>query len=190
MTLNKQRCSWCGNDEVYIDYHDKEWGVPVKNDAVFYEFLLLESFQAGLSWITILKKRENFSVAFDNFDYRKIAAYDQEKIEALRNDKGIVRNKLKIRAAISNAQAFMAIQKEHGSFSTYIWRFVDGKPIQNQWGNHEDIPASTPLSDAISKDLKKRGFKFVGSVIIYSLLQATGLINDHVTSCFRHKELS
>jgi len=190
MTLNNQRCVWSGKDETYIEYHDNEWGVPVKSDAIFYEFILLESFQAGLSWITILKKRENFRIAFDNFDYRKIANYNEEKIEVLRNDKGIIRNKLKIKAAISNAQAFMAIQKEFGSFSTYIWRFVDGKPIQNQWKNHEEVPVSTPLSDAISKDLKKRGFKFVGSVIVYSFLQATGLINDHVTSCFRHKELS
>lgn len=189
MTLDKKRCSWCGSDPLYIDYHDKEWGVPITDDTTFFEFILLESFQAGLSWITILKKRENFRKSFDNFDYQKIATYDKTKVELLRNDKGIIRNKLKINAAITNAQAFMEVQKEFGSFSTYIWQFVHGEPIQNQWKNHQDVPASTALSDAVSKDLKKRGFKFVGSIIIYSLLQATGVVNDHVTSCFRHEEL-
>lgn len=189
MISDKIRCTWCGNDPLYIDYHDQEWGVPIKDDATFYEFLLLESFQAGLSWITILKKRANFKKAFDNFDYQKIATYDQKKIEALRNDKGIVRNKLKINAAITNAQAFMEVQKEFGSFSNYIWQFVDGEPIQNHWNIHDEVPASTEVSGVISNDLKRRGFKFVGSIIIYSLLQATGLVNDHVVSCFRYEEL-
>lgn len=190
MTLEKTRCSWCGNDPLYMEYHDEEWGVPVKDDAVFFEFLLLEGFQAGLSWITILRRRENFRKAFDSFNYRKIAKYDEKKMEALREDEGIIRNKLKIKAAVTNAQAFMKVQKEFGSFSEYVWQFVDNTPIQNYWDNHEDAPATTEISDALSKDLKKRGFKFVGSTIMYAFMQATGLVNDHVTSCFRHKKLS
>lgn len=186
MNSDKKRCSWCGTDPLYVEYHDTEWGVPVYDDSVFYEFLLLESFQAGLSWITILRKRENFRTAFDQFDYRKIAEYEDKKLESLRNNPGIIRNKLKIKAAVSNAQAFLKIQEEFGSFSKYIWNFVDGKPIVNQWKTHDEIPAHTDLSDAVSKDLKKRGFKFVGSTIIYSFLQATGLIQDHVQSCFRY----
>lgn len=187
--MEKTRCGWSGTDSLYIKYHDKEWGVPVFDDKVFYEFLLLESFQAGLSWITILKKRKNFSDAFDNFDYRKIAEYDQIKIEELRNNPGIIRNKLKINATVSNAKAFMKIQKEFGSFSNYIWKFVDNKPIVNNWKTLKEVPANTELSNLISNDLKKFGFKFVGTTIIYSFLQATGLINDHIISCFRHQEL-
>lgn len=187
--MEKTRCGWSGNDPVYIKYHDTEWGVPVFDDSVFYEFLLLESFQAGLSWITILKKRENFAAAFDNFDYKKIANYDDSKIEELRNNAGIIRNKLKIKAAITNARAFMEVQKEFGSFSNYIWKFVENKPIINRWKTLDEVPSNTELSDAISKDLKKRGFKFVGTTIIYSFLQATGIINDHIVSCFRHQEV-
>jgi len=185
-----KRCNWCENDALYMKYHDEEWGVPVKNDALFFEFLLLESFQAGLSWITILKKRENFRKAFDNFDYKKIATYDESKIKSLLQNEGIVRNKLKIHSAIINANAFMQIQKDFGSFSNYIWKFVHGKTIVNKWKRHEEIPAQTPLSDIISKDLKKRDFKFVGSTIIYAFLQATGIVNDHLESCFRHGEVA
>lgn len=183
------RCGWVTNDPVYIEYHDKEWGVPVYDDGKFFEFLLLEFFQAGLSWLTILKKRENFRKAFDDFDYRKIARYDDKKVEQLLNDKGIIRNRLKINAAISNAAAFMKVQEEFGSFSKYIWSFVDGKPIQNSYKSLKEVPANTPLSDKISKDLKKRGFKFVGTTVIYAHMQATGMVNDHTTDCFRHEEV-
>ena len=189
MSLEKQRCSWCGTDPLYLRYHDEEWGVPVTDDKTMFEFLILETFQAGLSWITILRKRENFKNAFDGFNYKKIAKYDQAKIDSLLQDKGIIRNKLKVHSAISNAQAFMEIQKEFGSFSEYIWGFVNGQPIKNNWKNHQDVPATTELSDALSKELKKRGFKFVGSTVMYAHMQATGLINDHVESCFRHKEI-
>jgi len=188
--MEKKRCSWCGNDPLYMAYHDEEWGVPVYDDDTLFEFLILETFQAGLSWITVLKKRENFRKAFDDFDYKKIAKYSEEKEEILRQDAGIIRNKLKIKASITNAQAFIKIQKDFGSFSTYIWAFVDGKPIVNTFKNLSEVPANTPLSDAISKDLKKRGFKFVGSTVIYAHMQATGMVNDHVKECFRYKELS
>lgn len=181
----KKRCSWCGNDSLYMAYHDNEWGVPVYDDQTLFEFLLLETFQAGLSWITILRKRENFREAFDNFNYKKIAAYDLEKYEALMQNQGIIRNKLKVKSATSNAIAFMAIQKEFGSFSNYIWQFTDYKPIINYWEKMSDIPPRTELSDAISKDLKKRGFKFVGSTVMYAHMQATGMVNDHITSCFK-----
>jgi DNA-3-methyladenine glycosylase I len=183
------RCHWAGEDPLYIAYHDKEWGVPVYDDAKLFEFLILETFQAGLSWITVLRKRENFRRAFDNFDYKKIALYNEKKQELLKQDASIIRNKLKIKATISNAQAFIEIQKEFGSFSKYIWDFVDGTPIQNTWKNEGEIPANTPLSDTISKDLKNRGFKFVGSTVIYAHMQATGMVNDHTTSCFRYKQL-
>ncbi|WP_114491176.1 DNA-3-methyladenine glycosylase I [Candidatus Ulvibacter alkanivorans] len=188
--MKRERCPWCGDDPLYVSYHDTEWGVPVYDDATLFEFLLLETFQAGLSWITILRKRENFRKAFDDFDYQKIAAYNEPKIASLLQDPGIIRNKLKVRSAVSNAQAFIHIQKEFGSFSKYIWDFVDGKPIQNNYKKMEDVPANTPLSDAISKDLKKHGFKFVGSTVIYAHMQATGMVNDHLTSCFRHKEVT
>ncbi|WP_310991420.1 DNA-3-methyladenine glycosylase I [Aequorivita marina] len=189
MNLEKVRCGWCGTDPLYVKYHDEEWGVPVKDDDTFFEFLLLETFQAGLSWITILRKRENFKKAFDNFDYKKIAQYEQSKIDALLQDKGIIRNKLKVHSAVSNAKAFMEIQKEFGSFSDYIWRFVNNEPIKNTWKNYTDAPATTPISDALSKDLKKRGFKFVGSTVIYATMQATGMVNDHVEDCFRYNEV-
>ena len=195
--LNKQhaisevkRCGWCLGDPLYEKYHDQEWGVPLHNDRKLFEFLVLEGFQAGLSWITILRKRENFRKAFDDFDFEKIAAYSDSKIDSLMKDTGIIRNKLKIRSTITNARAFLKIREEFGSFNKYIWDFVEGKTIQNKWRDKSQVPASTPLSDKISKDLKKRGFKFVGSTIIYSHMQATGMVNDHEVSCFRHKELS
>jgi len=188
--MTKQRCAWCGNDPLYVNYHDTEWGVPVYDDDKLFEFLILETFQAGLSWITILRKRENFRKAFDNFDYKKIANYSEKKYESLLQDAGIIRNKLKIKATISNAIAFMEVQKEFGSFSKYIWGFTNGKPIKNKFKNLSEIPATTELSDILSKDLKKRGFKFVGSTVIYAHIQATGMVNDHVTSCFRYKEVN
>lgn len=187
--MNKNRCTWCGDDPLYVKYHDDEWGVPVYDDDKLFEFLILETFQAGLSWITVLRKRENFRKAFDNFDYRKIAKYDDNKFNELIQNAGIIRNKLKIKATISNAVAFMEVQKEFGSFSKYIWAFVNHKPIVNSWKTLNEIPAKTELSDKISKDLKKRGFKFVGSTVIYAHMQATGMVNDHVTDCFRHKEV-
>lgn len=187
--MDKIRCKWSTSDPLYEDYHDNEWGVPVYDDATLFEFLILETFQAGLSWITILRKRENFRRAFDNFDYKKIANYQQSKIDALLQDAGIIRNKLKVNATVTNAQAFIKIQKEFGSFSNYIWGFVDGKPIKNNFKSPEEVPANTALSDTISKDLKKRGFKFVGTTVIYAHMQATGMVNDHQTSCFRYNEV-
>ncbi|WP_420603870.1 DNA-3-methyladenine glycosylase I [Flagellimonas sp.] len=187
--MSKHRCGWCEGDSLYEDYHDQEWGVPVKDDETLFEFLILETFQAGLSWITVLKKRENFRKAFDDFDYKKIAKYDQAKIEELLDNPGIIRNKLKVNATVSNAQAFIKVQEEFGSFSNYIWGFVDGKPIKNSLKNYKEGPATTPLSDTISKDLKKRGFKFVGSTVIYAQMQATGMVNDHEVSCFRYNEV-
>jgi DNA-3-methyladenine glycosylase I len=181
---NKTRCAWCEKDDLYRKYHDEEWGIPVYDDATLFEFLILETFQAGLSWYTILAKREHFRLALDNFDYKKIVNYSEEKIEELLLNPGIIRNKLKVRATISNAQAFMKVQEEFGSFSKYIWGFVDGKPIDNKLQSLKDIPATTPLSDAISKDLKKRGFKFVGSTVVYAHMQATGMVNDHIESCW------
>ncbi len=181
----KVRCGWCEKDDLYREYHDQEWGNPIYDDATLFEFLLLETFQAGLSWHTVLKKRGSFRTAFTQFDYVKIAAYTEEKIQDLLQDAGIIRNQLKIRAAVSNAQAFMHVQKEFGSFSTYIWQFTGGKPIVNHWQSLRDIPASTPLSDAVSKDLKNRGFKFVGTTVVYAHLQATGMVNDHLLSCWK-----
>lgn len=185
---NINRCNWAGDDPLYQKYHDNEWGTPVYDDATLFEFLILETFQAGLSWITILRKRENFRMAFDQFDYQKIAKYDTKKENKLLQNAGIIRNKLKIKAAISNAQAFLKIQEEFGSFSKYIWAFVDGKPIQNKFKTMSELPANTPLSDTISKDLKKRGFKFVGSTVIYAHMQACGMVNDHLITCFRYKQ--
>jgi len=171
----KTRCKWCGTNPLYIKYHDEEWGVPVKDDKIIFEFLLLETFQAGLSWITILRKRENFRIAFDDFDYKKIAGYDQSKINSLLQNAGIVRNKLKVHAAVTNAQNFIQIQNEFGSFSKYMWSFVDNEPINNSWKTQEDVPATTALSDKLSKDLKKRGFKFVGSTVVYAHMQEVWL---------------
>lgn len=181
--MEKIRCGWCGKDELYMDYHDNEWGKPVYDDETIFEFLVLESFQAGLSWITILRKRENFRKAFDNFNYKKIAKYDDAKVEELMADTGIVRNRLKVLATINNAKHFMEIQKEFGSFSKYIWGFVDGKPIINKPKTLKDVPATTEISDALAKDLKKRGFKFLGSTVVYAHMQATGMVNDHVLDC-------
>jgi DNA-3-methyladenine glycosylase I len=182
------RCSWA-NGELNIAYHDHEWGVPVHDDRKLFEMLILEGAQAGLSWITILKKREHYREAFDRFDARKIARYDSRKIKTLLADSGIVRNRLKIQSTIGNAKAFLAVQKEFGSFDAYIWQFVGGKPIQNRRQSVKALPGRTPESDVMSKDLLKRGFKFVGSTICYAFMQAVGMVNDHVTECFRHPEL-
>tara|TARA_R110000751_G_scaffold78650_5_gene158710 strand:+ start:3993 stop:4556 length:564 start_codon:yes stop_codon:yes gene_type:complete len=187
--MEKHRCGWCKGDALYEKYHDEEWGVPIKEDDLLFEFLILETFQAGLSWITILRKRENFRQAFDHFDYKKIAKYGESKIDSLLQDAGIIRNKLKIRATVTNAQAYIAVQKEFGSFSNYIWGFVNGQPIKNNHEDYKKAPAHTPLSDTISKDLKKRGFKFVGSTVIYAHMQATGMVNDHEINCFRYNEV-
>ena len=179
-----KRCSWGINDPLMKEYHDTEWGIPVHDDRLLFEFLVLESAQAGLSWITVLKKRDNYRQAFDNFDPLKIANYDEKKIDELMNNEGIIRNRRKILASISNAKAVLKIQKEFGSFDKYIWQFVGGKPIQNNWKTIEDIPAFTTESQAMSKDLKKRGFKFVGPKICYAFMQAVGLVNDHIEGCF------
>lgn len=187
--MDKIRCGWCAGDVLYETYHDEEWGVPVKDDDTLFEFLILETFQAGLSWITILRKRENFRKAFDSFDYKRIAEYDEAKIASLLQDAGIVRNKLKVRATVTNAQAFIRVRKEFGSFSNYIWGFVDEKPIQNRVRKYKDAPANTEISDVLSKDLKKRGFKFVGSTVIYAHMQATGMVNDHEVDCFRYDKV-
>ncbi|CAM2811678.1 DNA-3-methyladenine glycosylase I [Flavobacterium frigoris] len=181
----KSRCGWCQSSALYKEYHDQEWGTPVYDDATLFEFLILETFQAGLSWITILNKRENFRKAFDQFNYKKIAQYNDDKILDLLQDAGIIRNKLKVYSAVTNAQAFIKIQEEFGSFSKYIWNFTDGKTIINNPKTLKDVPATTPLSDVISKDLKKRSFKFVGSTVIYALMQATGMVDDHVENCWK-----
>jgi DNA-3-methyladenine glycosylase I len=193
MTKNpgsKQTCSWPASDPLLIEYHDKEWGVPVHNDRKLFEFLILEGFQAGLSWLTILRKRENFRKAFDNFDFNKVAAYDERKINSLMNDSGIIRNRLKIAGAVANAKAFLEVRKEVGTFDKYIWKFTGGKPVHNGFRSLKELPARTELSDLISADLKMRGFKFVGSTIVYAHMQATGMVNDHIRTCFRHKELA
>ena len=183
-----RRCQWAAN-EWNIPYHDQEWGVPVHDDRLLFEFLILEGAQAGLSWDTILRKRARYRQVFDNFDPRSVARYGARKIRALLADPGIVRNRLKIRAAIDNARAFLEVQREFGSFDAYVWRFVGGKPKRNAWGSHKRVPAKTRESDAMSKDLKKRGFRFVGSTICYAFMQATGMVNDHLTSCFCHRRL-
>jgi len=183
------RCSWAGTDPVYIDYHDKEWGVPVHDERTLFEMLILDGAQAGLSWITILKKRDNYRAAFDNFDARKIARYGERKVQALLNDAGIVRNRLKISAAIHNAKMLLKLQEQQGSLDEYLWRFVNGKSIINARRSVKEIPPRTPLSDAISRDLKRRGFKFVGSTICYAYMQAMGMVNDHTVDCFRYAEL-
>ena len=187
--MEKTRCGWVGKEDIYVKYHDEEWGVPVRDDAKQFEFLILETFQAGLSWITILRKRENFRQAFDQFDYKKIAQYNEAKIQSLLENEGIIRNQLKIRATVSNAIAFMEVQKEFGSFTDYIWGFVNGKSVNEKRKSIKEVPATNDISDRLSKDLKKRGFKFVGSTVVYAHLQATGLINDHTTDCFRHGEV-
>ena len=192
MTKLLKRCFWCGDDPLYVAYHDHEWGVPLHDDRALFEFLILEGAQAGLSWITILRKRDHYRAAFDGFDPQRVARYDQQQVERLLNDPGIVRNRLKIASAITNAGKFLDLQEEFGGadgFSDYLWNYVDGRPIHNTWRNQSDLPAQTPLSVALSKDLARRGFKFVGPTICYSLMQAVGLVNDHLVDCFRHREL-
>jgi DNA-3-methyladenine glycosylase I len=185
-----KRCEWPGSDPLYIRYHDEEWGVPVYDDRLIFEFLILEGAQAGLSWFTILKKRENYRAAFDRFDPQRVAQYDADKIAQLLSNPGLVRNRRKIESAVTNARAFLEVQREFGSFAEYIWRFVGGKPIINTWQGMEEIPAQTDESIALSKDLLRRGFKFVGSTICYAHMQATGMVNDHVVDCFRYAELN
>jgi len=185
----KTHCPWPSEDKLMIEYHDKEWGAPLHNDRKLFEFLILEGFQAGLSWRTILHKRENFRKAFDNFDYNKVAKYDKRKVNYLLKDAGIIRNKLKIESAITNAKAFLQVRKEFRTFDKYIWSFVNGEPIQNNFKSLKKLPAKTKLSDKISEDLKKMGFKFVGSTIVYAHMQATGMVNDHLVCCYRHKEV-
>jgi len=187
--LTKTRCAWAGDDPVYQQYHDLEWGVPVHSDKKLFEFLILEGMQAGLSWITVLKKRDAFREAFDAFDFNKVANYSQAKIDELLQNPGIIRNKLKIHAAVNNARAFLQVREEFGTFNKYIWGFVDNVPLQNAWPSLQELPASTTLAETISKDLKKRGFSFVGPTIVYSHMQATGMVNDHTTDCFRHRAL-
>ncbi|MBI3145051.1 MAG: DNA-3-methyladenine glycosylase I [Pseudogulbenkiania sp.] len=183
---NATRCPWCGNDPLYIAYHDQEWGVPVYDDRKLFEMLLLEGAQAGLAWITILRKREGYRAAFYDFDPVRVAAMDDNDIERLLQDPAIVRNRLKIRSAIRNARVFLELQHQHGSFATWLWAQVDGRPVVNRWHSLAECPASTPLSDSISKQLKKAGMNFVGSTVIYAFLQATGVVNDHLVSCHRH----
>lgn len=189
MAKEKTRCAWTTQDSLYMDYHDKEWGVPQHDDSILFEFLILEGMQAGLSWITILKKRENYRLALDGFNAEKIARYTDRKVNELMNNSGIIRNNLKINSIITNAKSYLALKEKEESFSDYLWQFVDGKPIKNHWENIKSVPAATPLSDKISKDLKKRGFKFVGSTICYAYMQAVGLVNDHTKDCFRYKEI-
>lgn len=186
----KKRCAWAGDDPLYIKYHDEEWGVPVYDDQTLFEFITLEGAQAGLSWITILKKREGYRKAFKGFDPKKCAKLTEKDVERLMQDENIVRNRLKINSVITNAQAFLKIQKEFGSFSKYMWDWVDGKPIQNTWKKMGDVPAVTPLAEEMAKDLKKRGFKFLGPTIWYAHMQACGMVNDHATDCFRYKEIT
>ena len=185
----QKRCEWAGSDPLYMEYHDKEWGVPVHEDRKIFEMLVLEGAQAGLSWLTVLRKRENYRKAFDNFDPRKVAKYERKKFQELLATEGIIRNKLKISSAIQNARAFLKVQKEFGSFDSYIWRFVGGKPIRNLWKSLSELPARTAESAAMSRDLKRRGFSFVGPAICYAHMQATGMVNDHVVTCFRYKEV-
>jgi DNA-3-methyladenine glycosylase I len=189
-TLEKTRCAWSAKDPLYIGYHDTEWGVPVHDDRTLFEFLILEGAQAGLSWITILRKRDAYRKAFDRFKPEKVARYDRKKIAALLEDPGIVRNRMKIESAVKNARAFLKVQEEFGSFDAYQWRFVEGKPIVNRFRSIKEIPARTPVSDALSRDLKDRGFSFVGSTIVYAHMQAVGMVNDHIIDCFRHRPLA
>lgn len=188
--MEPTRCPWCGDDPMYVEYHDTEWGVPVHEERRHFEFVLLEGAQAGLSWITILKRREGYRRAFAGFDPETVARFGEEEVQRLKTDVGIIRNERKIRAAVGNARAFLAVQEEFGSFDSYIWRFVDGAPIVNEFNEMSEVPAETELSRTISKDLKGRGFSFVGPTIVYAHMQATGLVNDHLISCFRYKELA
>ena len=186
----KTRCAWCGDDPLYVSYHDEEWGVPVHDDRRLFEFLVLEGAQAGLSWLTVLKKRENYRKAFDHFEIACVAKYGHQDIDRLLLDPGIVRNRLKIASAIQNAQGVLAIQEEYGTFDAYLWRYVNGKPLQNSWASMADLPSKSAESDQMSKDLKKRGFNFVGSTICYSLMQAVGMVNDHLVDCYRYTEIA
>ncbi|NWF57618.1 MAG: DNA-3-methyladenine glycosylase I [Syntrophaceae bacterium] len=185
----KRRCDWCGTDPLYVKYHDREWGSPQHDDRRLFEMLILEGMQAGLSWITILRKREAFQEAFDRFDPARVAEYGGKKVRRLLQNEGIIRNRLKIQAAIQNARAFLKVQEEFGSFDLYLWQFVQNRPVQNRWRKRKEVPPRTELSDALSKDLKKRGFKFVGSTICYAFMQAIGMVNDHVVGCFRHEQI-
>lgn len=187
--MEKTRCAWCGTDPLYVAYHDEEWGVPVRDDRTHFEFLVLESAQAGLSWLTILRRREGYRQLYDGFDPEKVARYDEKKIREMVQDPRIIRNLRKIEASVNNARRFLEVQEQYGSFSNYLWSFVDGQPIVNAYREVADIPAETPLSRRIAKDLKQKGFQFLGPIVVYSHLQATGLVNDHVTSCFRYQEL-
>lgn len=189
MSKSKQRCTWCVGNKLYESYHDKDWGVPVHDDQLLFEMLILEGAQAGLSWITVLQKRENYRKAFSKFDYRKIAKYTDKKLEKLLENPGIIRNRLKVFSTRNNARCFLEVQNEFDSFDNYIWRFVDGKTIQNKFKTTKQVPASTKQSDAMSKDLKKRGFKFIGTTICYAYMQSVGMVNDHTTDCFRHSQL-
>ena len=184
-----ERCFWCTSDPLYIAYHDNEWGVPIHDDRLLFEFLILEGAQAGLSWFTILKKRENYKEAFDHFDFEKIARYDEDDIERLMANKGIVRNRRKIQSAINNAKSTIKVCSEFGSLNNFLWKFVNFETIQNEWKNQEEIPASTSLSDTMSKELKRRGFNFVGSTICYSFMQAVGMVNDHIIDCYRYRQV-
>jgi len=183
------RCAWVNDDPLYIDYHDREWGVPVHDDRKLFEFIVLEGAQAGLSWYTVLKKRENYRQAFDGFDPRKVAEYDEAKVAELMNNPGIIRNRSKIAATVANARCFLKVQEEFGSFAAYMWRYVGGKPIQNNWNSIQEVPATSPESDAMSKDMKKRGFKFFGSTICYAHMQACGMVNDHTVDCVCHSRV-
>lgn len=183
-----ERCGWCGSDPLYVAYHDSEWGVPVYDDKTLFEFLILEGAQAGLAWITVLRKREGYRDVFDGFDARKIARYSDRRLDRILGDPRIIRNRLKVYGARQNARSFLATQEEFGSFANYMWRFVDGRPVRNTWSSMSEVPASTALSDTISKDMKRRGFTFVGSTILYAHMQATGMVNDHIISCYRHSE--
>jgi DNA-3-methyladenine glycosylase I len=185
----KTRCAWVTEDPLYIDYHDKEWGRPIYDDRLLFEFLILEGAQAGLSWLTVLKKRENYRCAFNQFDPEKIAKYSDRKIQSLLHDSGIIRNRLKINAAVTNAKAYLSLRDELGDFSDYLWQFVDGQPLRNHWQSIKEVPATTVISDVLSKDLKRRGFKFVGSTICYAFMQAVGMVNDHTSDCFCLKEI-
>jgi len=187
--IHPQRCPWAGSDPLYVDYHDTEWGVPLHDDRQLFEFLILEGAQAGLSWLTILKKRPEYRRSFDNFDPAKVARYGPEKIEALLSNPGIVRNRLKVAAAVTNANAYLRVQDRFGSFDTFIWQFVDGRPVVNHWSNMENVPAETDASRAMSRELKQRGFKFVGPTICYAFMQAVGMVNDHLTTCVRYHEI-
>jgi DNA-3-methyladenine glycosylase I len=187
---NPVRCGWCGDDPLYVAYHDREWGVPIRDDRILFEFLLLEGAQAGLSWATILKKREGYRRLYEGFDPERVAGYGERKLAELLADPAIVRNRAKVVASVTNARAFLEVQAEFGSFSDYIWRFVDGVPIQNAWTSLDQLPAVTSLAESISKDLRQRGFKFVGPTIVYAHMQATGMVNDHLVSCFRHREVA